>query len=152
MHDTTRQTRIIPRRFPPTPAPIDDLAFVSRTRVGHDYWRIPSLNGYDEACHLGYQYFADFVQYLKDNPGEEAFQHLIHIARDQHLTSGLVDVRHGVAISFWALVEKALFEWGRSCNVQDFAQRHADEAGAAIAKGMAECYGENVRPIRKEAA
>ena len=51
--------------------PLDALPFVGRSGrpgLGRNFWDVPPVADYGEACDLGMKYAAHFIQYLKDCP------------------------------------------------------------------------------------
>ena len=149
----TKRFQLERRSFQPKEtAPFTDLPFIKRVgRHGPlNYWGVPQQNDYGDACHLGDQFFADFAQYLKDNPSVAGWG----LVRDVMFAAAKVsdtDDTKGVAVGFCSMLELALCDWARRTDPYEFTQRHVDHLRRGMEQAEAEKRG-NVTPIRKEAA
>lgn len=93
-----------------------DLSFVAETeRVGGrrriNYWSVPPAPSYRDACNMGRQYAAEFVQSLIDNPNRVGMNSIgtfvTHMADHQP-----GDTRRGYQVGFWASLEELLLVAG----------------------------------------
>lgn len=100
--------------FPRSNCDIARLPFVQDVKVGprrteRKFWCVPEVDCYGEANAIGAQYAADWLQYLRDNPGVAGDALMGWFAKEMYLSAkDKSGGSHGVAVGFWALIEQAL--------------------------------------------
>lgn len=128
----SQATPIQRKRFDRGPAPFTALWFIKLGRKNRSWFRMPATNDYVQACDVGRQAAADYIQYLKDNP-EMAGLLLQQIAIDAGKagSSGKAeDGSGGYVVGFFAYLEQLLVETAAGFDHYAFAQR-ADTRQAA---------------------
>ena len=87
------------------PFVVDTKQVGGRRRV--DYWSVPPAPSYGDACDVGRQFAAEFVQWLLDNPrwaGTNSIGTFV-----QHMKAHPPgDARRGYQVGFWCALEKLL--------------------------------------------
>ena len=120
--------------FPRRDCDIARLPFVQDVKVGprrteRKFWCVPEVDCYGEANAIGAQYAADWLQYLRDNPGVAGDALMGRFANEMY--QGDREKRggsHGVAVGFWTLIEQALSHAGtfdHYAAAEAMAQRYA---------------------------
>ena len=102
-------------RFPRRPCPLTSLPFiddvmVSPRRTERKFWNVPKVDCYATANVMGAQYAADLIQYIKENPDLVGSGFIGQISKEMCQAAHGEDKSHGIAIGFWALIEKALLD------------------------------------------
>ncbi|RXZ38149.1 hypothetical protein D9O50_00955 [Oxalobacteraceae bacterium CAVE-383] len=108
------------------------LPFVSRRKHGSQTssnWSVPLIDDYAQACDIGREYAAHFVQYLKDNPDMCGANSLGHIASN-------IDFKdesdaQGYWVGFFSHLERIIFAQAQRMDVFD----DIDRINAYYAKG-----------------
>lgn len=81
---------------------------VSPRRKQRKFWHVPPIDCYGTANVIGAQYAADWIQYLKQNPETAGSALMGLFVKEMRNEADGEDKSHGVAVGFWALIEKAL--------------------------------------------
>ena len=98
--------------------PLNELPFVlneSVLRKGINRWHVKPIENYTEACKLGNEYAAHFVQYLKDNPNDAGSNLLGIIASDIDFKDETC--AKGYWIGFFSYLELQLYKRAKKRNV-----------------------------------
>ena len=101
-----------------TKAPLNALPFVlneSGLTKGINRWQVKPIDDYSMACHLGYEYAAHFIQYLKDNPNDAGTNILGRIALDIDFKDD--SCATGYWIGFFSYLELQLYKRAKKRNV-----------------------------------
>ncbi|MDP2770899.1 MAG: hypothetical protein Q8O81_13830 [Giesbergeria sp.] len=101
--------------FPRRPCPLTSLPFiddvkVSPRRTQRKFWHVPKVDCYATANVIGAQYAADWIQYIKENPDMVGSGFMGTIVKEMYQAAHGDDKSHGIAVGFWVLIEKALFD------------------------------------------
>lgn len=115
-HSGTGQISIQRNRFPRRNCDLTELPFVADVKVSsrrkeRKFWHVPEVDCYATANIVGAQYAADWIQYLKDNPGAVGSGLLGLFAEGMYQTRR-DDASHGIAVGFLVLIERALAQAG----------------------------------------
>ncbi|XTI72730.1 hypothetical protein ACQAYK_01110 [Acidithiobacillus sp. AC3] len=116
----TEPKRYFPRRVAP---PLAALPFVTQTRRARNLWAVPPANDYLDACEIGAEYAAHYVQYLKDNPESVGSNLLGHIAADIDFTAP--SPQHGYWVGFFSTLEKLVYWAVKDADVYGYVDRLA---------------------------
>jgi hypothetical protein len=114
------------------PASHDALPFINRPkrkskRNPHTNWHVPPANDYGEACQMGEEYAAHYVQYLKDNPFWVGSNMLGLIAGDIDFKDDTA--AKGYWVGFFTYLERLIHAQSTRMDVfADVDQRHAKYA------------------------
>ena len=101
-----------------TKSPLNALPFLlneSGFRKGINCWQVKPIDDYTQACILGNEYAAHFVQYLKDNPNEVETNILGRIAKDINFNDE--SCAKGYWIGFFSYLELQLYKRAKKRNV-----------------------------------
>lgn len=115
-HSGTGQISIQRNRFPQRDCDLTKLPFVADVEVlsrrkERKFWHVPEVDCYATANIVGAQYAADWIQYLKDNPGAVGAGLMGWFAKEMY-QGQRDDASHGIAVGFWVLIEQALAQAG----------------------------------------
>lgn len=116
MADTTSAselTTIARKHFPRRSCELTWLPFVKDVKVSprrktRKFWQVPEVHCYTTANIIGNQYAADWIQYIKENPGMVGSGFMGWIVKEMYPPANGEDKSHGIAAGFWALIEQAL--------------------------------------------
>ena len=101
------------KRFPrescdPTKLPFIKDVKLSPRRTTRKFWHVPKIDCYATANIVGTQYAADWIQYIKENPDMAGSAFMGWITKEMYPPTDGKDESRGIAVGFWALIEKAL--------------------------------------------
>ena len=85
--------------------PLSDLPFTSRNE-NHSNWSLPAVNDYGEACSLGREYAAHFLQWMKVNNQHQGGNYLGLIVSGIDFTDE--SAAKGVHVDFFSALEQML--------------------------------------------
>ncbi len=78
------------------------------------YWAVDSVDDYGDACDLGMEYAAHYLQYLQDNSSAPLGTPLNWIVRDIDFNN---PKQRGIWIGFFSFIQKILTDRARTMNV-----------------------------------
>lgn len=108
------------RNYLPNHALMSELPFVSSSEALSDnravnYWSAPAIDDYAEACMIGKEFAAHFVQYLKDNPAVVASNQLGLIVNDMDFDD--TSAAKGYWVGFFSYLERLLYAQAKRMDV-----------------------------------
>lgn len=117
---TTETRTTMPARRAYKRAAISALPFMSPKRDNRlinrrDFWRVQPTDDYVQACEIGREYAAHFVQYMKDNPGAAGENTLGHIAAAIDFADE--SRAKGYWVGFFSHLERLIYEKAQQLDV-----------------------------------
>jgi len=114
--------------------PYASLSFVQPSKKGHDFnfWAVPPVSSYSQACRFGYQFGADFAHYLLKNPswvGGNILGNIIgsmDLERPKNIDGD--DQRHGCIVGFLSYLERLVYEGAKQLPPQQLANQLQGQA------------------------
>lgn len=112
--------------------PYASLSFVQPTSNGYNFWAVPPVPDYGQACQYGYQFGADFALYLLKDPSWAGGNLLGNIVRHMDLKRPENidgdDQRHGCIVDFFSYLERLIYAGAKQIPPQQLADQLQGEA------------------------
>ncbi|MCV6588508.1 MAG: hypothetical protein OIF57_05710 [Marinobacterium sp.] len=111
--------------------PYATLSFVQPAidGVGYNFWHVPPTTSYGQACRFGYQFGADFAQYLLANPqwvGANLLGNIVRACAADMATPAHPDdsdKSHGYLVGFLSYLERLVYTGAQQIDPLQLANR-----------------------------